>query len=64
MKKKLKTFYVGVREVWVQQKRVEATSAKEAIEKVARDEDCEDVSDAFEYSHTLDKDTFTTDEHP
>jgi len=54
-----KTFYVGVREVHVSTRKVKAKDAKEAIRKVQDDEGDEELC---EYSHTLDPETWTTEE--
>ncbi len=54
-------YYVLVREVHVSHLKVEADSPEEAIAKVAKgDEEFED--DCLEFSHTLDTDTWTTEE--
>jgi hypothetical protein len=51
-------FLVLVREVHVSVRKVEATSADEAVDKVRRDGDWMYV----EYSHTLDPATWTVEE--
>jgi len=56
-----KTYLVGVREVHVQQVRVNAKSGAEAIKKVA-DGEGDYLDDMLEYSHTSDTDTWTVEE--
>ena len=56
-----KAFVVGVREVYVQPYRVVAETPEEAVRLVADGEG--DILDAdFEYSHTLNPDTWTVEE--
>lgn len=56
-----KTFIVNVREVHVQMVQIEADSAEEASNKVEGGEGVY-PDDKLEYSHTLDKSTWTVDE--
>jgi hypothetical protein len=56
-----KTFLVSVREVHVQQFRVEAETENEALIKVSSG-DGECLDNALEYSHSLDTDTWTVEE--
>lgn len=55
------TFKVFIREVWVQEYEVEASSEKEAITKVSRGLG-DMVEGSLEYSHALDTDTWTAEE--
>jgi len=56
-------YRVLVREVHVQHTIVEADSEEEAIKKVAEGEETVDVRE-LEYSHTLDKETWTAEKEP
>lgn len=58
--KEMSKFVVFMREVYVQGYEVDANDEKEAIEKV-RDGDGELLEDHFEYSHTLDSETWTVE---
>ena len=51
-------FIVVVKEVWIQPVSVEAKSAQEAIRKV-EDGEGTSLEDQFEYSHTLDSETWS-----
>lgn len=55
------TYIVSVREVHVQQVKVEAASEDEAKTKVVEGEG-EYLDDKLEYSHTLDKDLWTVEQ--
>jgi hypothetical protein len=55
------TFIVSVREVHVQQVKIDAASEDEAKNKVA-DGEGEYLDDKLEYSHTLDKALWTVDQ--
>lgn len=59
----MKTFTVFVREVHVQEIKVEAKDAEDAMQRVARGEG-DAVDNSLEYSHTLDRDTWTAEEDP
>lgn len=55
----MKTFYVHMREVHIQTMRVQAESKKDAIQFAQEGEgECLE----FEYSHTLDPETWTVEE--
>jgi hypothetical protein len=56
MKKK---YIVGIREVHISQREVEASSPEEAVNIAKRDFDTEVM---FEYSHTLEENTWTVEE--
>lgn len=51
-------YRIQVREVWIQGIEVEASNLQEAIEKI-KDGDGDIDENDFEYSHTLDPDTWT-----
>jgi hypothetical protein len=57
----LKTFIVYVREVHVQQVRIQAESKEEAVKKV-EEGDGEFLNNALEYSHSLEPETWTVEE--
>jgi hypothetical protein len=58
-----KTFYIGIREVHVSTRAVEAESEEEALALIVNGvEDGEEV--ICEYSRTLDPDTWTVEEAP
>ena len=65
-KSKEKVYLVGVREIWVQEYKVIATSEKEAMNLI--DSSDPDLIDAkvtnleLEYSHTMGSDTWTVEE--
>ena len=54
-------YIITRREVWTQGVQIEADSKEEAIRKVA-DGDGEVIESLFEYSHTLDPDTWTLEQ--
>lgn len=55
------TFYVNVREVWIQSYRVEADSKLEAIMKVESGSEEAFVTGSIEFSHRLNSNTWTAD---
>ena len=61
VKQPLKTFLVSVREVHVQQVRIEAKSQSDAIVKVAGGKG-EFIDNSLEFSHACDADTWTVEE--
>ena len=56
-----KTFIVTMREVYVQSYQIQAISAKEAL-KLVVDGQGDIMENGFEFSHTLDPDTWTVEE--
>jgi hypothetical protein len=56
--KKLRTYKVCVREVWVQEVEVKALTPENALKKVIEGEG-EYIEDALEYSHSLEPETWT-----
>jgi hypothetical protein len=53
----VKRYVVTRREVWAQGVQIEAEDKEDAIRRVAEGEG-DDIESLFEYSHTLDRDTW------
>ena len=58
----MKKFIVSVREVHVQGYAIEAKNKDDAISRIAHEGEGDILEDRFEYSHTLDPETWTVEE--
>ena len=56
-----KTYYVGIREVWVQCIKVVASNEEEAKERAEEESNEGHTFGDTEYSHTLDKESWSVD---